>query len=341
MFDNGFHDRNEFGSFGVVPLQAVARLLFLPSLLVLLIRPMTARGGDLAKARSLLMHGRYEEAAEIYKPEAADNAQAALGWAACLESQGKTAEAVEALAPLADKQAEIQAQLARLAFERGDGAEARRRANEALQLAAGHPLALYLMAELARTSGRLDEAEGQYRRLINFYNSHDVKQAESLRWIGCAAAQYARWNRLSDQFDFLVNDLFPAAKKLDPDYWPAHFEAGLLFMEKYNRADAAKEFQAALAINPRAAEVHAALAELAMEDFQLDQAEASLRRAMEINPHLPAAWRLKADVAWLNDQTGEALRLLREKLLPLNPVEEATLARIAACYLVLDAAKRL
>ena len=151
-----------------------------------------------------------------------------------------------------------------------------------------------------------------YHRLIEFYNSHDVKQAESLRWIGCAAAQYARWNRLSDQFDFLVNDLFPSAMKLDPDYWPAHLEAGLLFMEKYNRADAAKEFQAALLINPRAAEVHVALAELAMEDYDLDKVEASLRRAMEINPHLPAAWRLKADVAWLNDQTGETLRLLRE-----------------------------
>ena len=201
-------------------------------------------------------------------------------------------------------------------------------------------MALYILAELARTSGRLDEAERDYHRLIEFYNSHDVKKAESLRWIGRAAAQYARWNRLSDQFDFLVNDLFPAAMKLDPDYWPAHFEAGLLFMEKYNRADAAKEFQAALEINPRAAEVHVALAELAMEDFQLDQAEASLRRAMEINPRLPAAWRLRADVAWLNDQTGEALRLLREKLLPLNPVDEATLARIAACYLVLDAAGR-
>ena len=182
----------------------------------------------------------------------------------------------------------------------------------------------------------MDEAEDHYRRLINFYNSHDVKKAESLRWIGRAAAQYARWNRLSDQFDFLVNDLFPSAVKLDQDYWPAHFEAGLLFMEKYNRADAAKEFQAALLINPRAAEVHVALAELAMADFQLDQAEASLRRAREINPHLPAVWQLTADVAWLNNQTGEALRLLREKLLPLNPVDESTLARIAACYLVLD-----
>jgi tetratricopeptide (TPR) repeat protein len=306
------------------------------TLFLLFFTSLPSQAADLAKARSLLMHGRYEEAAEIYKPEAAANAQAALGWAACLESQGKTAAAVEALAPLAGKQAEIQAQLARLAFDRGDWTEARHCADEALRLAAEHPLARYILAEMARASGRLDEAEGHYRRLIDFYNRHDVKQAESLRWIGRAAAQYARWNRLSDQFDFLVNDLLPSAKKLDPDYWPAHFEAGRLFLEKYNRADAAKEFQAALEINPRAAEVHAALAELAMADFQLEQAEASLRRAMEINPRLPAAWRLRADVAWLNDQTGEALRLLREKLLPLNPVDESTLARIAACYLALD-----
>ena len=305
-------------------------------LLLLLFAPLSSSAADLAKARSLLMHGRYEEAAEIYKPEAASSPPAALGWAACLESQGKTAAAVEALKPLAGKQAEIQAQLARLAFERGDCAEARRRTDEALKLASEHPLALYIRAELARTSGRPDEAERGYHRLIEFYNSHDVKQAESLRWIGRAAAQYARWNRLSDQFDFLVNDLFPSAKKLDPDYWPAHFEAGQRFQEKYNRADAAKEFHAALEINPRAAEVHVALAELALEEFQLDQAEASLRRAMEINPHLLAAWQLKADVAWLNDQTGEALRLFREKVLPLNPVEESTLARIATCYLVLD-----
>ena len=277
---------------------------------------------DLTKARSLLMHGRYEEAAEIYKPEAAANAQAALGWAACLESQGKTAAAVEALKPLADKHAEIQAQLARLAFQRGDYAEARRRAERPCNWPPSIPWPFISWPNWPAPPAAWTKPRTHYHRLISFYNSHDVKKAESLRWIGRAAAQYARWNRLSDQFDFLVNDLFPAAMKLDPDYWPAHFEAGLLFMEKYNRADAAKEFQAALEINPRAAEVHVALAELAMDDFQLDQAEASLHRAMEINPRLPAAWRLKADVAWLNDQTGEALRLLREKLLPLNPVDE-------------------
>jgi cellulose synthase operon protein C len=320
-----------------LPITPSARILHAAALLTaLLLSPLSARAADLAKARSLLMHGRYEEAAEIYKPAAATSDQAALGFAACLESQGKTDEAVEALKPLAGKHADMQAELARMALERGDVAEARLRVDAALTLASEHPLATYVRAELAAASGRIDAAEKDYRRLVQFYNSHDVNKAESLRWIGRAAAQYARWNRLSDQFDSLVNDLLPSALKLDPDYWPAHYEAGLLFMEKYNNADAAKEFQLALEINPRAAEVHAALAELAMKDFRLEQAEASLREAMAINPRLPEAWQLTADVAWLNDRTEPALQLLREKLLPLNPLDESTLARIAACYLALD-----
>ena len=248
-----------------------------------------------------------------------------MGLAACHEAQGKTAAAEKALKPLAEKNADVLAQLARLAFQRGDYEEARRRVAGTLNLAGEHPLGLYIKAELARVAGRIEEAERGYHRLIEFYNNHDIKKPESLRWIGRAAAQYARWNRLSDQFDFLVNELCPEAVKLDSGYWPAHFEAGLLFLEKYNRADAAKEFQLALEINPRAAEVHAAMAQLAMEDFHLEQAEASLHRAAEINPNLPDVWQMKADVAWLNDDTNEALRLLREKLLPLNPLDESTL----------------
>ena len=129
-------------------------------LLVLLIVPLAAPAADLGKARSLLMHGRYEEAAEIYKPEATASPQAALGWAACLESQGKTAAAVEALKPLADKQADLQAHLARLAFERGDYVEARRRAAATLKLASEHPLALYLLGELSPHLGPLGRGRG-------------------------------------------------------------------------------------------------------------------------------------------------------------------------------------
>ena len=185
---------------------------------------------------------------------------AALGLARSLEARGKTDEAVRALRPWPKKRPELQAELARLAFERGDLKEAAARADAALTLDDQQLLARWIRAELDRTAGRLDEAERGYHWLVEFYNDHEVKQAESLRWIGLAAAQYARWNRLSDQFHFLVNELYPDALKADPAYWPAHFEAGLLFMEKYNEADAAHEFKAALELNPQAAEVHAALA---------------------------------------------------------------------------------
>ncbi|MCP5113153.1 MAG: hypothetical protein GY953_20170, partial [bacterium] len=55
--------------------------------------------------------------------------------------------------------------------------------------------------------------------------------------IGQAAAQYARWTRNSGQFAFLVNELYPGALELEEDYWPAHLQAALLFLEKYNRPD--------------------------------------------------------------------------------------------------------
>ncbi len=163
-----------------------------------------------------------------------------------------------------------------------------------------------------------------------------MKDAESLRWIGLAAAQSARWHRQADQFHFLVNELYPDALQQDPDYWPAHYEAGMLFLEKHNQADAAQEFQAALEINPNAAEVHAAVASLAMEQRDVEKAQASLARALEINPRLLDAWLLKADLLWANFQVSESLKLLQEKVLPLNPICEETLGRMAACYLLLD-----
>lgn len=214
--------------------------------------------------------------------------------------------------------------------------EAAPRVRAALALDDQQLLARWIGAEVDRSEGRLEKAERGYHWLVDFYNDHDVKRAESLRWIGLAAAQYARWRRLSDQFDFLVNELYPDALKLDPAYWPAHYEAGLLFLEKYNEADAAREFKAALELNPQAAEVHAALAALALENHNFEEAEASLHRALEINPRLLTARQIEADLAWLNLEVPETLRLLEEKVLPLNPVDEETLGRIAACYVVLE-----
>ena len=311
-------------------------------LLVVLAVSAAAEGyaADLNAARRLLLQGKYAEAAEVYEPLAQEHPAATLGLARCMTAQGKQSEAVDVLTKAAGRHAALHAELARLALERGDYPEATRRTDAALRLDADLPLARWIQAELARVAGRPDEAEDTYRRLVDYYNDHDVDRAESLRWIGLGAARYARWNRLDDQFSFLVNELFPDALKLESDYWPAHYEAARLFLEKYNKPEAEREIQAALELNPNAAEVHLLKAELAVERRDIEQAETSLDRALQLNPRLLGAWLARADLQWANFDVRGTLLLLREKALPLNRVNEATLGRVAACYVLLDGLPR-
>jgi tetratricopeptide (TPR) repeat protein len=299
-----------------------------------------AAGADdrLAAARALLMSGKYAEAVDAYRPLAHDDASAAIGLARALESQGKPSDAVEALARGPAGDSAVEAELARLAFARGDYPVAATHADRALKLEARQTLARWIKAELDRVAGRHDAADRAYRALVRLYNDQDIDDADALRWIGLAAAQNARWNRVSDQFDFLVNEFYPDAIELDGAFWPVHYEAGRLFLEKYNRADAAKEFQKALALNPNAAEVHAAMAAMALEGRDVRQAQRALDRALEICPTLLPAWQLRADIQWMNFQPESALRTLEEHAKPLNPCDEETLGRMAACYLLLDGA---
>jgi tetratricopeptide (TPR) repeat protein len=325
----------------------MSRLFVLPLAIVVVLRftciavAADQDAADLTKAHQLLMRGRYAEAADLFRPIAAhpDTAhteQAALGLASVLEETGAPAEAVKTLLPLAKNNATVQAELARMALDRGDLPEARSRADAAIALAQDHVQARYVQAELARATGNTDEAERGYRRLVDLYNNTEINRPEKLHCIGLAAAQYARWNHLNDQFDFLVNDLYPAIRKLDENYWPARYEAGLLFAEKYNSADAQREFQAALEINPRAAAVHVAMGRVAFEQHRTAVALRSLERALEIDPALVDAWLFKADLAWASLQTADALDILEHKARPLCPIREETLGRIAACYLLLD-----
>ena len=132
-----------------------------------------------------------------------------------------------------------------------------------------------------------------------------------------------------------MNDLYPSITELDADYWPARYEAGMLFLEKYNEPEAQKEFKAALVLNPRAAEVYAALAKLAIINFDMDVAKRSIKRTLDINPKLLAAHRASADVHLANYEAAEAAQVL-EAALKLNPRSEETLGRLAAAYAVID-----
>ncbi|HVX11836.1 MAG TPA: tetratricopeptide repeat protein [Pirellulales bacterium] len=298
-----------------------------------------AEDGDPSAARHLLLTGKYAEAADAYRALAAQEPIAsAVGLSRCLVSRGDREGADALLLKVLESRppaAEILAERAGLAFERGDYEAAASQVTDALKADRDSLPARWWQAELHRVAGRLDEAEAAYKWFVDYYNDQDEFSAEDLYWIGQAAGQFARWRRLSSQFSFLVNELYPDALKQDVDYWPARYASGLLFLEKYNEPQATRELKAALAVNPNAAEVHAALAALALHDYRLDEAGRHLDRAEETNPRLLLARQLRADLHLTNFRAPAAIEVL-EAARELNPVDEETLGRLAAAYAVVD-----
>jgi tetratricopeptide (TPR) repeat protein len=299
--------------------------------------------GSLAAARGLLLEGKYAEAQDAYRALAAEQGlRAAIGLARCQEATGHREQAALTLSEAAKKHpdaAALRAELARLALERGDYKLADEHAAAALELDEHALEAQWVRAELLSATGKLPEANAAYQQLVKYYNEREVKDPDQLQWIGRGAAEFARWNRLADQFSFLVNEFYPDLLAAEPGNWQAHYEAGRLFAEKYNQADAAKEFNAALALNPNAAEVHAALGQLSLEAFEIDAARSSAERAREINPQLLAALHLTADIHLANFDPRAAIGVLNDAL-KLHPRSEQTLGRLAAAYASIDGLSR-
>jgi len=286
-------------------------------------------------ARRLYLTGRYEEAAELYGELTEDEpVAAAIGLARCHWSAGKHDEAQDVLGVAAKERpadADLTAELALLAFERGNHATAEKLVDEALKSDARQLTARWVNAELHRVAGRMKEANKAYEWFIDYYNGNDTFTPEDLRWIGLAAGRYARWNRNNSQFRLLVNTLYPDALELDENYWPAHLESATLFVEKYNERDAKAELDAASVINANAAEIYAARAELALQKFDLHTANGAIDRALTVNPRFLRAHQLRADCMLAVLRARDATRVLVEAR-ELNPVDEDTLGRLAAAY---------
>jgi Tfp pilus assembly protein PilF len=298
-----------------------------------------AAGGPLAAARRQLQEGKFAEAEEAYRALLkAHGAPAALGLARTQAATGHRQQAVETLSSAMKDHpgaAALPAELARLALERGDHDAATQLADTAIKLDGDAALAWWVKSRALVAAGKLEEANAAHKHLVDQYNNRPPNDSEQLQWIGLAAGEFARWNRLSDQFGFLVNELYPDLLKLDPTCWQAHYEAGCLYAEKYNDADALKELNAALELNPNAAEAHVALGQISLDGFEIDAARASADRAMEINPELLAARHLLADIHLANFDPRAATLVLQDAL-KLDPHAEETLGRLAAVYLSID-----
>lgn len=294
----------------------------------------------IARANELWLTGKYAEAQEAYAALADEHpVEAALGQARCQASVGDDDKARATLAGALKQHAEsadLLAALAEIDVRQGKYDDAQQRVDAALKLNAEQLQARWLAAELHRLAGRLEEADAGYSWLVDHYNRTDrFDDPEALRAIGLGAAQFARWRRVSDQFSFLVNELYPDALDLDHRYWPAAYESGRLYLEKFNQAEASRDLQAALELNPNAAEVYAAVAELQLQNYNLDEANTAIERALEINPRLLHAHLLKADAHFANFETEQAIEVLEEAR-ELQPVSEELLGRLAAAYAVVD-----
>ena len=149
--------------------------------------------------------------------------------------------------------------------------------------------------------------------------------------------QYAHWNKKTDVFDFAVNTICPDALKADKYCWEASYLSGVLLLEKYNRGQAIPEFESALKINSRAADVHAALAQASLQEHELETARERAEQALKCNPKHLDALRILSELKFDDGQTSAALEILA-KAQEVNPHDEHTLARVAACYIMADGA---
>src|SRR5436309_2393640 len=139
-----------------------------------------------------------------------------------------------------------------------------------------------------------------------------IKDPDDLLLVGLAGTENARWHSLSDQFRFLINDLYPDILKFDPDDWRAEWHIGMLLLEKYNRPEAEQAFDNVLKINPRSAEAYVGKGTISLQEFKTTEAQEHADKALKLNPKLPSALRLKADVLLLAGEIATAQKLLAQ-----------------------------
>ena len=313
-------------------------------LLLALPAALPAQETTLQEARTRWLHGNYEEARAAYAELAkVDNPKPAVfvGWSRAFQSQGEYDKALEiienALKNRPDND-ELLARKAELLYLRGRWDEAEAAADTAIKKKTEQFLARWIKAQILRDRGKLEDADQAFRWFVRTYSARseadkDIKDPEELCLVGLAGVENANWHSITDQFSFILNDVYADALKADKDYWFGELYAGELLLEKYNRGEAVSAFDKALKINARAAEALVGKAVAHSQRFDLKEAEDFANQALKINPKLVDALLVKVDLQLLAGDFGKVRELLDEAL-KVNPRDQHVLGRLAALYVI-------
>lgn len=298
--------------------------------------------GPLSEARQRLNRGNYAEARAAYaklRSDAKLGPASSIGIARSWILEGEYTKALDELTGALKSHStnvDLLAARADLYYELGRWDEALQDVDTALKLQANHIPARWTKARITRDQGNTDSAYEQMRWFVRAYNEasnadQDIVDPDLLLIIGQAATENARWNSISNQFRFILREIYGDVLKYDPDCWQAELYAGQMLLEKYNRPQAVESFEGALKINPNAAEAVVGKAAAALQKYDLKEAELLVDEALKQNPRLRSALRLKADIFVMGgDYASAEKQLLAAKA--INPREAATLGKLAGCY---------
>ena len=297
----------------------------------------------IAEAHAHRQSGRYDEALEAYAAlagqplELEQQIDVTLGRSRVLEETGDWDAATESVRSLAQEQpdAVLWSRLAELEYRQGRYEQAQLAVEAALKLDGKAARAHVIEGHLLRERGDFDKAISAYLWCVRYYNRAQPKEADTLLALAEGSLEYARWKRVSNIFNFVVNTLCPEALKDDEHCWQSYALSGGLLLEKYNQAQAETELNLGLAINPQSARILTLLGRLALESQKIERAEEMADRALAVNPRSIEALLLKADLRLMAGQT-ELARAFVVQAQEVNSVDQRIRAREAVCCLLED-----
>src|SRR5437763_8159399 len=186
---------------------------------------------DLKEARQRWLRGNYAEALERYQTLGKDEklrVDAVVGESRCLKSQGEYDKALEVVEKLLKDQSgnvKLLARQAELLYQRGRWDDAGKAAKAVTEKNKDNFTARWVLAQILRDRGDTKQADVEFRWFVKTFSQRsdmdkDITDPDELLIVGLAGSENASWNRLSDQFEVILQDVYGDVLKQDKDYWP-------------------------------------------------------------------------------------------------------------------------